>query len=297
MMPLVSICIPTFNGSEFLRETLECIENQTYSSIEVIISDDNSKDGTLSIIKDFKNSSRFPVQLYQHVPSGIGANWNNCISKSNGDYIKFLLQDDLLSPQCVETMVDNAIQTNKRIIISKRNIIYDPKSVNKDWLDAWLKNYEDLQYLLDIRSYPFELNRQFFKDPSFIKLPRNKIGEPTTSLVHRTVFEQVGLYREDLKQILDFEFWYRALPHFPILIINEKLVSFRIHSGQATQQNLRKDIYDYHVWDDLIQKEYFKYYNLRQKIRVRGIKNKFFAIFNNLLSHGEDFIKNRIKKS
>ena len=88
---LVSVCIPTYNGAPFLQEALDSVSQQTYRNIEVIISDDASNDKTLEIIQDFKAKASFPVSIYHHEPKGIGANWNNCIRKANGKFIKFLL--------------------------------------------------------------------------------------------------------------------------------------------------------------------------------------------------------------
>ena len=49
MMPLVSICIPIYNGSLYLNEALKSVESQSYPKCEVIISDDNSIDDSLEI--------------------------------------------------------------------------------------------------------------------------------------------------------------------------------------------------------------------------------------------------------
>jgi glycosyltransferase involved in cell wall biosynthesis len=92
---LISICIPTYNGENYILEALNSIKNQSYKNIEVIISDDNSNDKTLEICEKFKSEVDFPVYIYNHLPNGIGSNWNNCILKSKGDYIQFLFQDDL----------------------------------------------------------------------------------------------------------------------------------------------------------------------------------------------------------
>ena len=103
--PLVSICLPTYNGETFLNEALDSIKSQTYPNLEVIVSDDASSDGTLRIIEEFKATVAFPVQVFNHEPQGIGANWNHCMKHAKGIYIKFLFQDDVLYPECVTEMV------------------------------------------------------------------------------------------------------------------------------------------------------------------------------------------------
>ena len=110
MIPLVSICIPTYNGAKFIKEAMDSAIAQTYANLEIIVSDDASKDGTLSIIESYKNKTLIPIHIYNHNPEGIGANWNHSVSKAQGDYIKFLFQDDILEPTCIERMMQLATQ-------------------------------------------------------------------------------------------------------------------------------------------------------------------------------------------
>ena len=64
MENLISICIPTYNGEKYIREALQSIKDQTYPNIEVIISNDNYQDKTLSICEDFRNDVNFYVFIY-----------------------------------------------------------------------------------------------------------------------------------------------------------------------------------------------------------------------------------------
>ena len=86
--PLISICIPTYNGESFLEEALDSIVNQTYRNIEVVFSDDASADNTLGIIDKFKSQSNLPIYVFNHLPKGIASNWNHTLEKANGKYIK-----------------------------------------------------------------------------------------------------------------------------------------------------------------------------------------------------------------
>ena len=123
---LVSICIPTYNGEQFITEALNSAISQTYSNLEIVVSDDASNDATIEIIERFKKKTQIPISIYHHIPCGIGANWNNCVQNAKGEFIKFLFQDDILLPSCVEKMVQLA-ETKKTIglVYCKRNFIYD----------------------------------------------------------------------------------------------------------------------------------------------------------------------------
>ncbi len=138
---MISICIPTYNGAKYLSETLQSIQSQNYQKIEVIMSDDSSSDDTLLIVEAFKKQSDFPVYVFHHTPSGIGANWNNCLKHAKGKYIKFLFQDDVMENDCLEKMV-KLIEENPNIglIASKRSFIVE-ENVNNDATNEWLEKY------------------------------------------------------------------------------------------------------------------------------------------------------------
>ena len=152
MRALVSICIPTYNGAKFLKEALASITLQTYKHIEVIASDDASKDNTLEILEEFKQAVDFPVYIYHHSPCGIGANWNNCIKKANGKYIKFLFQDDVLLTTCIEEM-EHVLEQNIEVglVASKRELIFESDYLNEE-VNRWINIYGDLQKTLQTQT-------------------------------------------------------------------------------------------------------------------------------------------------
>ena len=108
--PLVSLIIPSYNGSAFLAEALQSASSQTYPNLEIIISDDASTDNTLEIAQSFQRHSSLPVSIISHPNYGLVKNLNFCIDQAKGKSIKFLFQDDLLEPNCITEMVKLAEQ-------------------------------------------------------------------------------------------------------------------------------------------------------------------------------------------
>lgn len=283
---LVSICIPTLNGGSYLKEALDSIERQTYRSLEVICSDDGSTDDTLTILQDFKENSTLPVTILKHDPAGIGSNWNHCVKNANGAYIKFLFQDDLLEPSCVENMM-NALTEDQDIgmVASKRHIFgKNEKSDNE--FQNWLKEYGDLQKVFETKD-DIILDRKFFRSPIFFKHPPNKIAEPSGILFKKEMLIKTGLFRDDMVQILDVEFYNRVLLHYKILIRKEKLYRFRYHAKQTTKLNLGKDENDFVLYQKLLIRNYFWLLNSSVRLhllnkhypviaRIYRLSNKFF---------------------
>src|SRR5690606_22852216 len=95
--PLVSIIVITYNSSKYVLETLESARAQTYQNIELIISDDGSKDATVQICRDWlkENSDRFVHSQLLTVEhnTGIPANCNRGVKASKGEWIKLIAGD------------------------------------------------------------------------------------------------------------------------------------------------------------------------------------------------------------
>ncbi|MFH4964297.1 glycosyltransferase family 2 protein [Gaetbulibacter sp. M235] len=270
--PLVSICIPTYNGAQFIAEALDSAIAQTYPNLEIIISDDASSDYTLDIIESYKSKTEIPIKIYKHIPNGIGANWNHCIKKANGSYIKFLFQDDILYPTCISKMV-KVFGNNVRVglVACKRDIIIDKTYLN-DETESWIETYGDLQEHLNLPIVDGiqYLDKSIFKSKLFLKRPQNKIGEPTVILFRKEIVKDIGFYKEDLFQVLDLEFYNRVLRKYKIAVLDEKLVGFRLHINQATNFNMIHVKSDLLKYDALIYQHYF--YLLNKNIQLKLLK-------------------------
>jgi glycosyltransferase involved in cell wall biosynthesis len=102
MPPKVSVCIPTYNRKDYLKEALKSVFAQTYKDYEVVIVDDGSTDGTEDMLKD----SGYDVRYYWAEHIGQAAARNKLIELARGEYITFLDSDDLLFPDAVQKLMD-----------------------------------------------------------------------------------------------------------------------------------------------------------------------------------------------
>ena len=258
-LPLVSICIPIYNGEAFLAEALASVKTQTYPNLEVVVSDDHSSDASLAIVEKFQQEVDLPVRIFTHEPQGIGANWNHCVAQAKGQYIKFLFQDDVLLPTCVEQMVEAFQQFPEvGLVACKRDFILNKEK--DEATERWLKSFGDLQAHLegDDQNLLF-LDHRIYGRKDFLKSPKNIVGEPTTVMFSRNIINKIGWFREDFKQSLDYEFYYRVLVFSQILILPEVLVQFRLHEKQATEVNRSNKILDYDLYPEIVYQSYKKF--------------------------------------
>jgi glycosyltransferase involved in cell wall biosynthesis len=101
--PLVSICIPTYNRPEYLRRAVDSCLAQTYPHFEIVITDNSTNTATTDMAAKWTD----PRIRYCKNEGNIGANasCNRVVSLATGKYLKFLMDDDLLKPRCLELMV------------------------------------------------------------------------------------------------------------------------------------------------------------------------------------------------
>lgn len=103
--PVVSIGLPVYNGEKFVSQAIESVLSQTFTALELVISDNASTDGTQKICQEWaKNDSR--VRYYRATENGGAAwNFNRTVKLACGTYFRWLAADDLLAPTLIEESV------------------------------------------------------------------------------------------------------------------------------------------------------------------------------------------------
>ncbi len=107
----VSIIVPVYNVESFLPKCLECVSDQTYSNLEVILVDDGSKDRSGEICDAYKASHNNTIVIHQR-NMGLSGARNSGVREATGDYITFVDSDDIISKRYVEKLV-YALQYSK----------------------------------------------------------------------------------------------------------------------------------------------------------------------------------------
>jgi glycosyltransferase involved in cell wall biosynthesis len=123
LYPLVTIGIPTYNrANSYFRKTLESALSQTYSNVEIVISDNCSPDDTESVVQQYSGSR---IRYYrQNKNISVNDNFNYCLKQAKGEYFLLLHDDDIIDDDFVETCLEacdyktdvGIIRTGARII-------------------------------------------------------------------------------------------------------------------------------------------------------------------------------------
>ncbi|NUQ74712.1 MAG: glycosyltransferase family 2 protein [Polyangiaceae bacterium] len=104
--PAVSVCVPTYNYGRFLTDCIESVLQQDFSDLELVITDDNSTDGTAELVARFAAADPRVRYIKNEQRLGMNANIKRAADLARGRYIKMLCADDWIAPRCLSRMVD-----------------------------------------------------------------------------------------------------------------------------------------------------------------------------------------------
>ncbi|MCA9800947.1 MAG: glycosyltransferase [Cyanobacteria bacterium HKST-UBA02] len=222
---LVSICLPVWNGKKYLETAIRSALEQTHRNLELVIVDDCSTDGSIEIIESlareddrirfFRNDSRL----------GLFKNYNRCMLKADGEYIKPFAQDDVFYPDALEKLL-RLVEDRPEIVLASCN----RNSIN----DHGYEIPSDLMHA----SVHFESGKAVNRHDVLMKSVRplsNIIGEPSCVMYRRKCM--AGGFDAGFTHIGDLEYWFRILLHGSFVCTSEVLCSVRHHGGRQTVRN------------------------------------------------------------
>ncbi len=98
--------MPSYNAARFISESIDSVLSQTYSNWELLITDDCSKDNTLSIVREYEQKNTRIHGFVLPKNAGAAAARNNSLIRAKGDFIAFLDSDDLWKPEKLEKQLE-----------------------------------------------------------------------------------------------------------------------------------------------------------------------------------------------
>ncbi len=228
MTPKVSVVIPVFNVSIYIKQSLKSILNQTYKNFEVLIIDDGSTDSTLKIVKTFKDK-RIKI-LKNNKNSGLVVSINKGIETARGEYIARFDGDDISDIFRIKKQVKFLDENPEYIVIGTQAQDIDQ---NGQHIGQTLVPETDQQ----IRR---------------VKYKKNFMIHPTV-MMRTDIVKKVGGYRKFFKGgAEEYDLWLRLLRHGKFYNIPEKLIQKRIHASAFTQRQRFKRIEIYAIIARLI---------------------------------------------
>ncbi len=195
--PLVSVIIPTYNRSRILEEAIHSVLSQDFTDFELIVVDDGSTDNTGDILKAYQKSL---IVIWQS-NRGVSAARNRGIATASGSLIAFLDSDDLWLPKKLSGQVA-FFNSNPDALICQTE-------------EIWIRN--------GVRVNPKKKHR---KPSGMIFGPSLSLClvSPSAVMIRRTLFDDVGLFDEDLPACEDYDLWLRISCRYPIFLMDTPLI-------------------------------------------------------------------------
>jgi glycosyltransferase involved in cell wall biosynthesis len=218
--PLVSICIPVFNGEKTIQKTIDSVINQTYKNLEIIIVDNCSTDSTVDIVQKFRDSRIRLILNDTHFPCG-ELNWNRCFQYVHGEFMAIFHADDIYLPQMVSRQVE-AFKKFPQVgsVFTRGNIINERDEIIRDYFTP-LSVKKMYPY-----SYP-ELMPLMIEYGDFLMCP--------SAMLRTEIYQKIAPFRyEEFQSASDFDMWLRAAEYGSIMVLSEKLIHYRISQNQGT---------------------------------------------------------------
>ena len=258
--PHVSIVVVSYNAADTIKETLDSIYHQSYHNIELVISDDCSKDNTIDVCKDWisTHQERFVrvVLLTAEKNQGIVRNFNRACRASLGDWIKIIAADDKLFPNCIEDYVNYCKQNPEAELVTSIQKVYDNTFAEENCVDS---NYVWKDLSIFDKDAREQLTLMAYR--VFVSAP--------TIFIKKSLFIRLGGFDEQFSYE-DHPFYIKALESgHKIYFLNKVTVGYRVHDSIF---NSNQKLFNYNFIKQAKKFRWercFQYYNWRQKLAVR----------------------------
>ena len=226
--PLVSICVPTYNRSSFLRDSLESIQRQDYPRLEVLISDNASSDETEQVCTDAAAGDGRIRYVRQPRNIGMHANHNFLIEESRGEFLAFFHDDDLYRPEIVSAYVRfltswpnvglvcsdwDLIDDAGRVIGSRRHRV-PPVTKGHDYIDRTLRSGQ------------------------------SSLGCPGT-MIRRSALADIRFDESGSIGFGDFAVWFQVAEGADVGHVEGELWQYRLHGASLSRRTITAIANDY----------------------------------------------------
>lgn len=206
-MTQVSVIIPTYNRAKKVSSAVSSVLDQTCTDFEIIVIDDASTDDTNDRLEEFGDK----IRLIKHGENrGVSAARNTGIKEAKGKYIALLDSDDYWVPKKLEVQIDFFNKNQAAVICQAREI--------------WIRNGR--------RVNPA---KKHLKPSGDIFIPSLKLClvSPSAVMLKRSLFDEVGLFDEELPVCEDYDLWLRISYKYPVHLIDQDLL---VKEGGAPDQ-------------------------------------------------------------
>ena len=262
-MTSITVVIPTFNRVTLLERTLDSVLAQTLPANEIIIVDDGSMDNTVSTLKSrYSEVDLSIIHFIEQENQGVSAARNAGIAAATHEWIALLDSDDVWHEDKLEKQIQ-ALKNAPEYLICHSD-------------EIWIRN-----------GLPVNQMNKHKKTGGYIFqqcLPLCVIS-PSAVIIHRIIFDEIGLFDETLPACEDYDLWLRICSRYPVLYIDEKLITKHGgHDDQLSHKHWGMDRFRIQALNKIISET--KLNNSNRDAAVKMLKHKISIYLAGAEKHG-----------
>jgi glycosyltransferase involved in cell wall biosynthesis len=256
----ISVVIPTFNRASYIQRALNSVLAQSYAADEIIVVDDGSTDNTQELIKnEFAN-----IIYVSQANKGISAARNTGINLASSDWVCLLDSDDSWQTNKLEKQVQE-LNKHPEYLICHTN-------------ETWYRNGE----VLNQGSKHEKSGGHIFQRC----LPLCAIS-PSSVMIHKIIFDNVGLFDESLPACEDYDMWLRICCKYPVLFLDEALTNkYGGHDDQLSRKYWGMDRFRIIALEKIIESNDLN--EINQQAAINMLLSKIRIFLKGAEKHGEN---------
>lgn len=210
--PLVTVICSCYNHSEYVLKSLDAVTNQTYPNVELIVVDDCSSDNSIEIIENWTRNKPKVLFIKNSKNLGLNRSFNHAMKSASGKYFMDLAADDILLPNCIETLV-KSFEKNPDLAMVYSNA----ETINEK--DEVKETFFNKAQTAKIKT---AIQDDFYQNI----LANSTYMCSVSALYNRNIFDTLNGYDENL-YFEDFDYWLRISRKHPVEFIDIILVQKR----------------------------------------------------------------------
>jgi len=216
-VPFLSVIMSVFNGEKYVRETVESVLNQSFRDFEFIIVNDGSTDGTLEILRSFRDKR---IRIINQENRGLTKSLNRGIGDSEGRYIGRI--------DCGDIALENKFEVQLNFL-EKNKEIYG--------VGTWANLIDEEGNMVGMLKYPTK-----YEEIRKVILRYNPFVHPSL-MFKKEVFDEIGLYDESFEFAQDYDLMLRAVSRFKIVNLPQVLLNYKISEKAISSRKMKKQEY------------------------------------------------------
>lgn len=242
--PLISVILPVFNASPYLKLAIESVLQQTYKKWELIIIDDASTDNSWQIIKSLLEKDPRIKAWKNKKKLGLAQTLNRAVSFARADFLARMDADDLMYPRRLERQIDYLVKHPKLVA-----------------LGTWLKEINTEGKEMGERVLPLEHQKIYQMMYYVMGLQHPSI------MFNRKIIPQNFTWYQGENEVTDLDLIFRLLKYGDFANLPDFLMAYRLHPKNVSLKNIKKTFKQ----AEAVREKAIKNYHYRPNLKAQGL--------------------------